>query len=79
MTENQEYTQRELEHFFRDLRSDLDEKHQEHTRQFSDLLVQAKITNGRVSKLENWRWAMIGGIAVLSAIVVPILLNLIQK
>lgn len=29
--------------------------------------VQARLTNGRVTALERWRWMMAGGLVVLSA------------
>jgi hypothetical protein len=35
----------------------------------AEMLAQVKKTNGRVSKLENWRWAVVGGLAVLTTLV----------
>lgn len=37
-----------------------------------DIVIQTKITNGRVSKLEQWRIFLAGGMTVLAAIVVPV-------
>lgn len=40
----------------------------------SDVLPQVKRTNGRVTRLERWMWSTLGGLAVISAIVVPLFL-----
>lgn len=32
-------------------------------------------TNGRVNRLERWMWMSVGGLAVVSAIVVPLFLK----
>lgn len=39
------------------------------------VLFQTNRTNGRVTKLEKWMWMCIGGLAVVSAIVVPLFLR----
>ena len=36
-------------------------------------------TNGRVRKLEQWKYILIGGIAVVNIIFVPVIINLITK
>lgn len=35
------------------------------------------ITNGRISRLETFRWMSVGAIAVISAIVVPLFLQVV--
>lgn len=35
--------------------------------------AQAQKTNGRVSSLENWKWALIGAWAVLTVIIIPMI------
>lgn len=35
--------------------------------------VQTSVTNGRVSKLENWRWFITGGMTIITVVVIPIL------
>lgn len=40
----------------------------------TDLLPQVRRTNGRVTRLERWMWSTLGGLAVISAIVVPLFL-----
>lgn len=44
-----------------------------------NILTQATKTNGRVGKLEQWRMFIIGGLAVLSILFVPILLMIISE
>lgn len=39
---------------------------------------QAVKTNGRVSRLESWRAAMAGGLAVVLAVVVPLFLKVVS-
>lgn len=34
-------------------------------------------TNGRVSKLEKFMWSLLGGLAVVTAIVVPLFLDVV--
>ena len=41
-------------------------------RTLNEVLEQTKKTNGRVSKLENWRSYMLGALAALTALVLPI-------
>ena len=64
----QPLTLRELEHFFGDVKDDVKE-----------IKVQVKTTNGRVNKLENWRWFMTGGLAILTAVVLPVLFLVISN
>lgn len=56
------YSKREADEFRKDVRESL-----------SRIEVQTHLTNGRVSKLENWRYFVSGGMAVIVIIVVPIL------
>jgi len=43
-----------------------------------EILEQVRTTNGRVSALENWRWALAGGLTVITIVVVPLFLDLIR-
>lgn len=40
---------------------------------------QTKRTNGRVTKLELWQRTITGGIAVLTAVVIPLLLIVVSQ
>lgn len=53
------YANRELDEKFNDIKASLDR-----------IEVQTRKTNGRVDKLEAWRWFLGGGLAILSFIVV---------
>lgn len=41
--------------------------------------TQAKITNGRVTALENWRWFIAGGLAIIAVIILPVLFLLLKE
>ena len=59
---NEPFSNREIKEMFSDMCSKLDR-----------IEAQTNRTNGRVSSLEIWRGGMVGGMAVLSVIVVPLL------
>lgn len=40
---------------------------------------QTQHTNGRVTKLERFMWAVGGGLAVVSAVVVPLFLKMVWQ
>lgn len=40
---------------------------------------QTMRTNGRVTKLERFMWAVSGGVAVISAVIVPLFLKLVWE
>lgn len=40
--------------------------------------AQAKLTNGRVGALENWRWFISGGLAIITIIILPLLFIFIK-
>ncbi len=44
-----------------------------------ELVPQVQRTNGRVGKLERFQWAVTGGLAVVSAIVVPLFIRMVME
>lgn len=67
MAEGQ-YSTRELEHYFGDIRKDIKE-----------IKEQTIKTNGRVNKLENWRWLLTGGMLIISMMVIPLLVYIFNS
>lgn len=65
---NEEPTNRELLHYIKDIKQDV-----------ADIKIQTTRTNGRVGSLETWRGVMIGGIAVITVLIVPLILNLLKQ
>lgn len=63
----QPYSNREIDNHFTDIKSAL-----------ARIEEQTTKTNGRVSKLENWRSLLIGGWAILILFVLPILVYAYQ-
>ena len=57
--------------------TNLDDFHKLIQNNLEEIKEQIKISNGRLKNLELWRSFMIGGISVLTLLVVPILLYLV--
>lgn len=62
------YTNRELDTHFDEIKETLDR-----------IEVQTTTTNGKVADIQGWRMWMNGGMAVLSAIMIPILFMLFAQ
>lgn len=58
--EEKPYLNREIDEYFKDVKDQLNRIENQTTK-----------TNGRVSKLENWRSYVVGAVAVLTLIVLP--------
>lgn len=65
--DHQPYSNREIDEFLHDLRGSLQR-----------IENQTTLTNGRVRRLESWRWFMAGGLAILTVLGVPVLLVLLD-
>lgn len=44
-----------------------------------ELVPQVRATNGRVGKLEKFQWTIVGGLTVVSAIVVPLFIRMVME
>lgn len=62
-----QYSNRELDAHFKEIKATLERIEAQTTR-----------TNGRVSSLEMWRSYVVGGLAIISAIILPIAFSLLK-
>jgi len=62
-----EYSKREIDNFMKEIHEKLDL-----------ILQQTTKTNGRVGRLEVWRGYITGGLAIISAIILPIVFSLVK-
>lgn len=67
MTEN-DPTNKELLHYIKDIKEKVE-----------DIKIQVTKTNGRVGNLEIWRGTIIGAVAVITVLIVPLILNLLKQ
>lgn len=72
------YSKREIDQIVGAIRGGIKEGFHDTNERLDRIEVQTTKTNGRVGKLENWKWMMVGGLAVISAIIVPLFLDLIK-
>jgi hypothetical protein len=52
------------------------ERAEEYQKVQDSILIEARKTNGRITLLERWMYLTIGGLTVVSAIIVPMFLRL---
>lgn len=64
---NEEYSKREIDSFMQEIRETL-----------IRIEAQTTKTNGRVSKLENWRGYITGGVSVIVIVLIPLLLMVVN-
>lgn len=74
MNSGEQYRNREIDEKFNAVHAKLDSI----LTVASDTKDQAIKTNGRVNKLESWKSFMQGGLAIVTILLVPVLLLLIQ-
>ena len=70
MSEN--YSKREIDMIIKGISDHIDSKDTAHEEKLDMILAQTTKHNGRMSKLENWRSYLAGGLAIISVIVIPV-------
>ena len=55
-----------------------DEKHQTIISSLERIETQVKYTNGRVTTLEKFMWAVVGVTSVFTALIIPVFLKMIK-
>ena len=83
--EEQPYSNREIKEFFGEikisissLKNDLLTFRTESKDENREIILQTRKTNGRVGKLENWKYAFIGGWIVITVILLPIIVTFLR-
>ena len=72
------YANREIDEKFSNLDVLIREKHTDVMVAVGEVRVQTTLTNGRVRWLEKMIWLAVGGLSVVTILVLPILFSLIQ-
>lgn len=66
------YQNREIDQMLKALTDKMNENHRDQIEFLKRIEAQTTKTNGRVSKLENWRYWMTGAAVVIVLIVIPL-------
>lgn len=72
------YSNRELDEKFANLGNLIREKHDDTMTALGQVRVQTTLTNGRVRWTEKMIWLSVGGLGVISILVIPLVLTLIS-
>jgi len=72
--EEPNYTKRELDHHLTEIKDSLHDMSKNQSMAHEQMITQLRITNGRVKSLELWRSYLLGGLTIISILVVPVFL-----
>jgi hypothetical protein len=70
-----EYTKREMDMIIHEIKDTLNQYYV----LFTEITDRVKCLEGRIHFLEGWRDKLIGAVAVITVLIVPILINIIGK
>lgn len=79
MSGDKPYSNRELDHHFNDIREKFLGAITDIASDVKDIKIQTTKTNGRVSKLEHWRTAVLAAGGIITGVVIPFGLYYILK
>ena len=72
MYKDQDYSNREIDQMFCSVKDHIDSRHLAIMETLTRIEAQTIRTNGRVRRLEIWRGVIIGGIAIIVTVVIPL-------
>ena len=71
MSGDKPYSNRELDHYFNDIREKFLGAITDIASDVKDIKIQTTKTNGRVSKLEHWRTAVLAAGGIVTSVIIP--------
>ena len=69
-----DYTNRELDKEFKQIHDAQRHSDKELHVKLDEIICLTRLTNGRVTKLENWKGRIVGGMVVIVGIVIPLII-----
>lgn len=72
-------TNQTIRHIFKDIKEEIKKMDDSHGEKFKEIMDCVKLTNGRVKDLEMWRNRVVGALAVITMLLVPVLLQYVSK
>lgn len=71
MEPDRPYSNRELDHYFNDIREKFLGAIEEIAKDTKEIKIQTTKTNGRVTRLEHWRTAVLAAGGIITSVIIP--------
>lgn len=75
----QKHTNNELAILIENVARQNEEYHENQAKVLNRIESQVQRTNGRVTRLEQWKWMMAGAISIITAVILPIIFLLLKN